>query len=240
MTAPTYILGNSNEWGSGDTIGAYRRGFLERALGPAAIPYLNLAKPSQTAAQVATDPAIRHSAWRYIGTTGKAMLGWITNDLLAGAAASVPEGHLMLIAGMLRRRGLSEVFLCSPPPKCSSTDGFVTVINQTPQTPPTTQLISAKDWLYAGCPLDSTALTPVAVGTSGALLCDAYAADGTQLASANTSLHLVEAVFDPGGAAEASGDRTRWKASHSGDGLHYNATGHAAAATAIDTDRVAA
>jgi hypothetical protein len=57
-----------------------------------------------------------------------------------------------------------------------------------------TSRIFINAWLRAGAPLGPSLLTPVAVGTTGALVAPVYNPNGTRLAAGNSSLHPLSGV----------------------------------------------
>jgi lysophospholipase L1-like esterase len=72
-----------------------------------------------------------------------------------------------------------------------------------------------------------------AIGSSGILQDLTVSATVIVAASAN---HPLEGYFDTADEVESARNSGKWAASHTGDGVHPNTTGHAAMATAIDTD----
>ena len=101
-------------------------------------------------------------------------------------------------------------------PYTSSTDGWVTVENQTPGGVNPTRL-AWNAWLRDGAPL----------------IAGAAAATGTTDPAAvrvGSAGHPLDAVLEVADALESSRDSGVWTPGYTSDGLHPNPTGHAAAA----------
>jgi hypothetical protein len=107
-------------------------------------------------------------------------------------------------------------------PYTTSTDGWTTTTNQTHALPSAdeTTRVSLNQWVRVGAPLDPTALTPVAVGTAGALL-------------AGQSKHPLTGVFDSDTLASSAQDSGLWVPNYTPDGLHPSSTGAQAMSAAV-------
>ncbi|MDF2915917.1 MAG: YapH protein [Microbacterium sp.] len=239
MFAPAYIL---TEWsgegvttGLGDSImggegstGTTARNFLSRALagrsffianrsGETAQAYVNRTDVGSTAH---TDP-LPTSRSRYELAIAS---GWLAgnygiNDIRANRTA---EQYIDDCITIWKRHQGQRIAWFTLLPNSGSTDAYATVTNQTVNATQGPRRVTANQYFRAGAPLDPTTLTRVAIGTPGALL-------------VGHPRHLLARVLDIAPAVESSLDSGRWKALHTGDGLHPNDTGHQAIADLLTT-----
>jgi lysophospholipase L1-like esterase len=144
------------------------------------------------------------------------------NDLnpgLGNQPASVLKTRWVAAWKMLASRGV-KVYQTTLLPYSTSTDGWVTVVNQTPFARESHR-VDANDWVRDGAPLTSTAsLTPVATGTVGAL-------------RAGDVGHPLYGYIEAADVAESARNSGKWKANYTSDGVHPNATGSLATSACI-------
>lgn len=232
------VVGDSIAVGSGDTPPAQRSaGYVMRALDGASIPSVRHAKLAQqgSSLQGFSSGAFGSGLW---GTSTPSGFNWFfpltagathiihqygVNDLYAGGTSSAAMLTLAMNWGWLAARGLS-VWQTTVTPITTSTDSWATVGNQTEYSSGfQTARIAVNAWIRGGGPLDPDDLTPVAVGTGGALV-------------AGDVGHPLSGYFEVADAAESARDSGKWKANYTADGIHPNPTGAAALALAVDTD----
>lgn len=126
---------------------------------------------------------------------------------------------LLALAGNYSRRGI-PFWQTTIGPCSSSTDGFATISNQTPNTNDAARQ-SLNAWLRDGAPVNSTTLVRVATGTSGALRAGALG-------------HPFGGVFDVVTAGGWEPQTGVWEPNlNSGDGLHPSSAGHSSGASGI-------
>lgn len=153
------------------------------------------------------------------GRTTHGVLAHGTNDR-AGSAPQVAafQANLILEAKRLAARKI-KVWVPTIGPRTTSTDAWVTTMNQTPIANETAR-VGWNAWIRAGLPIDPTAKTPVAVGTTGALL-------------AGQVGHYVQGYLEIADVLESARDSGIWKAGYTADGVHPKNTSHAAIVTAL-------
>lgn len=195
-----YQIGDSIGYGTGDSgiefsdPALYPGGFVRRALtGSAGLINASIGGDLLTWFQATNGSLYRLTA------AADADAGYIeygTNDFTLGVTAATVEAALLDVATKFRRMGLDPVYVQTITPRTTSTDNWATVTNQTPISG-NAQRVIHNTWLRAGCPIDPTALTPVAVGTPGALLNGQYG-------------HPITAVFDAAAVVESSLNSGLW------------------------------
>jgi lysophospholipase L1-like esterase len=149
------------------------------------------------------------------------------NDLYdLGNNDVVVRGNLLKVWIELSVRGM-KVYQTTITPRSTSTDGWVTTANQTPQNATIVAWrTTVNDWIRAGSPIDPTTKAAVAVGTSGALL-------------AGQAGHPLTGYFEIADLAETARNSSIWKAGYTTDGLHPTGTAAAALAAGIDVSKFA-
>lgn len=213
---PFVVLdGDSILSGFGDSSNTWGRGFARRALDPAGIPYVHIAASGQTMGE-----STYYREWPLGGATD-VIHETAINDL--GTGTSLASMQNFWLQRWLRRAALgARVWQTTVTPRTTSTDSWATVGNQTPSLPSESTRTSLNDWLRDGAPINA-AYAPQAVGASG----------GSVLRSGAAGHPLTGGYFDVADAVESARNSGRWKASHTSDGLHPNATGHIAAAAVV-------
>lgn len=160
------------------------------------------------------------------------------NDLAASKTAAQIEAGQAVIWGVLYNRGITA-YQTTLMPQTTSTDSWATTGNQTVKSWESSR-VAINTWLRAGAPLDPNALTPVAVGTSGAVTAPVY--DGTgALVSAGSGTHYLAGVLEFADTVESARDSGLWKVTGSAygytcDGIHpsgQTTTGYASMTAAI-------
>lgn len=232
------VVGDSIARGEGDTPAANKpAGYPMRALDAASIPALRHAVLAQsgTRLQGFSDGAFGSGLW---GTGSSSGLNWFfplvagathvihqygVNDLYSGRTAAQTMLMMAMNWGWLAARNL-EVWQTTITPITTSTDGWTTVDNQTAYSPTfQTDRVAVNDWIRAGGPIDPDDLTPVAIGTPGALV-------------AGDVGHPLAGYFEIADAAESARNSGKWKAGYVGDGIHPNSTASPILAAAVDTN----
>ncbi len=144
-------------------------GFTARAL-YGKIPYIQTAvSGDQAALFLGTSGHFRRWTWASAGTTMLCNYG--RNDLSNGQTLAQIQANLLTIWTMGARRG-QRVIQYTVTPYTTSTDGWTTTGNQANATGNQESVrVSLNTWIRAGAPVASAlSLTPVAVGTAGALV----------------------------------------------------------------------
>jgi len=169
-------------------------GFAIRALSGVA-GLVNIAVSGDTSNSFQTTTGSFHRL-SFAAYCNDAIIEYGTNDIVDTFTAAALEAEHLNFATWLRRQGISKVFVLTLCPRTTSTDGWATTANQTPfATEP--QRVAYNTWVRAQCPIDPTAKTPVAVGTSGALLAGSYG-------------HPITGFFDTATAVESSLNSGTW------------------------------
>lgn len=171
-------------------------GFTMRALSGSA-GVINTARLGDKAETfVGTDGSFRRLANAPRCTS--AIIEYGTNDLFTGGSnAATLETNNLEIATALRALGITILYLTTLSPRTTSTDGWATTTNQTVGAAES-QRVAYNTWVRAGCPVDSTTLAPVAVGTPNALLAGSFG-------------HPVTGFFDTAATVESSLNSGLWK-----------------------------
>lgn len=111
-----------------------------------------------------------------------------------GITAAATEALNLGIATDIRKMGISRVYLTTIVPRTTSTDGWLTLVNQTAVSAES-QRVAYNTWVRAGCPIDPTTKAAVAVGTVGALLAGKFGHPITGFIEISTP---VESAFNSG------------------------------------------
>jgi hypothetical protein len=202
--------------GDYDNISNNGRGFLRRAMNNT-IPFINLCVSGDT---LANTHQIRFGL--YNGCTDViCQMG--VNDLVGGATIATVEANMVSTWQNLGIFG-SRVWQTTITPKTSSTDSWATTVNQTPFANDANRQ-AVNNWIRAGAPVNAS-LTPVAIGTIGALV-------------AGSSGHPLTGYFETADKVETSRNSGIWQVGlvyvTDGNGIHPDSAGNAALATAINT-----
>jgi hypothetical protein len=204
-TRAVALVGDSIMAGQGDvndmSIVNGTAGFGSRALTSAGITWASIALPGEKADTFINAPTGSIRRLPIISNCTSAVCDYGANDLQPGSSQpyATLTANLVLLWRALAVRGM-RVWQTTITPNTNSTDNWATVANQTVDTYRSNPIrVQLNDWIRAGAPLDPTALTPVAVGTSGALL-------------AGQSGHWLTGYFDTADAVETSRNSGIWKA----------------------------
>lgn len=139
------------------------------------------------------------------------------NDVHQGTNTfATVAARLQAVWALLAGYGL-RLHVATITPRTTSTDAFVTTVNQTAHTQNSVR-VTVNNWIRAGAPQDATTGAAVAPGTAGAV--------------PNPYIQTIADVTD---AVETTRDSGIWKANYTGDGTHPNATAGAAMAATVPT-----
>jgi hypothetical protein len=138
------------------------------------------------------------------------------NDYAFGTSLAVGQPYFINFWTALADRG-TRVIQTTITPQTSSTDSWTTTGNQTAASWNAVR-IAFNDWLRDGAPIDATTAAPLSTGST------------TNAIRAGSGAHPLFAVIETADAVETARNSGIWKASWTGDGVHPNATGHAALA----------
>ena len=230
---PSGFLGNPATGGgklsiasAGDSILAGQgesttQGFLQLAT-TTTIPHQRLAIGGDMAATFVTTSQRRMG----IAAGSSFVCEYGRNDCNTTDSQATIQANLVTIWNRALARRF-QVWQTTITPYTSSSDSWATVENQTVTTTNSreTKRLAINAWIRDGAPLvDGVA---VAAGTSVAV-------------RAGDSDHPLTGYLEMADAVESARDSGKWKASHTGDGLHPNGTGHEAMAAAVDLTVMAA
>lgn len=199
-------------------------GFAAKALMAAKIGHLHLAMPGQGAVNFAT-AANSYRRRSLLSSCTSVLCNYGTNDLSSRTAAQL-QTDLATIWRWCKDRGL-PVWQTTITPRTNAGNTAAASVNFGPEGGSGSERTKVNTWLRAGAPLDPTALTPVAVGTTGALV-------------AGGSGHPLRAIVDVAAATEqysAGADTYLWKAGMTSDGIHPTAAGHTAIQALVPTSQ---
>ncbi len=167
-------LGDAGDGGGGGVSYAFSLtglpsgGFVVRALTAANIPWINMAHSSDAFANFNLARG-HHRRLAIANGCTHAVCAYGFNDIhVSSASLATLQAAAIPTWGLLTRRGM-KVHQTTIPPQTSSTDGWLTVGNQTTvSAPKDTVRQGFNDWLRGGAPMSAGAA--VTVGTPGALL----------------------------------------------------------------------
>lgn len=140
------------------------------------------------------------------------------NDLQSGATLAQLQARSFANTVISRNPWVNGRYQQTLGPKSSSTDGWATVANQTPDGIDTAR-VAFNNWVRDGMP--EIGQTAVPVGTVGAI-------------RMGEGGHPYTGYIEVADLCESARDSGRWKAGYTSDGLHPNPTGNAAIAAALD------
>ncbi len=223
-----FVAGDSIAAGTGDTPTAGTPGgYIMRALYVAKLGVARHAVASQQGVAMANMDATGvsvgfHSTMPFLNGCSHAICEYGFNDMgvLGNQTAAATEIRLVACWLRLKSRG-AKVYQTTITPQSTSTDGWVTTVNQTTAAW-NAQRTALNDWLRAGAPINGVTRAPVAIGTVGALL-------------AGSSGHPLTGYFEAADLAETARNSGIWKANYTADGVHPNTTGAIALSAAITT-----
>lgn len=216
------VLGDSIAYGIGDDFSTSGHlGFLYRAL-LGNRSFLIVPLSGESAARFLTNGTRRAT---YVGPAAKYLIcEYGVNDLQGGANLATAKASLIQVWTEARSRAPAvRTLQTTITPKSSSTDGWATVGNQT--TDGTVEAVrpALNAWIRAGAPMVGG--VGVAPGTGGALV-------------AGNSGHPLVDYLEIADLVESARDSGKWKASHTGDGVHPNVTGHLAMVPGVDLSKL--
>jgi lysophospholipase L1-like esterase len=224
------IPGDSVAAGQNDSNSNYDiRGWVLRALNNQ-WPYTMLAVPGDAASQFKPPTSAAPSTSRYprvplLGAGTHSVVNYGANDVGSATVAALQD-NLLRVWRAQKLRGQTVIAATIPPSGVTSTDGFVTLVNQTVNVNDATRT-GVNDWVRGGAPIDPTALTAVAVGTPGALVF-------------GTAPHPADAFWEAADPVESSRNSGKWQVSGGAitDGTHPNGTGAALIAANCDVTKL--
>lgn len=153
--------------------------------------------------------------------------GYGTNDRASNrTAAQIKADRLTIWSQIFALYPTMRIIAATLAPRTTSTDAWATTTNQTPIAGEADRL-SVNAWLRAGAPIDPTAKTVVAVGTSGALL-------------AGQAGHPLYGYFELADVIESARDSGLWAVGTTTDGIHPGTSGKASIAAAFPFASLAA
>ncbi len=210
--------------------------FIARACIDADIAFFQLGQPIELALGFATVQA-RHNRIRLIAKCSTANEAYGTNDFNQSRTAAETNQNRLTIWNACKAAGVTRVFANTVVPLTTSGNGWINEAGQTPHAN-TAARLAHNVWLLGGAPLDPILLTPVAVGTPGALTCDVYNPSKVKILTGTGPPHPLFAVFDTAGSVSLSSNLSVWAfpggSALTNDGIHPVA-GNVQMAAAIDT-----
>lgn len=186
---------------------SYRLGWANRGIA-GRIPVVQTGRGGTAAAHV------RHLRNTSMDVCNHVIIGLGTND--ESGTEATTENNLLRWARQFKSMG-PETWICTIPPKTTSTDEWVTVENQS-ITSFDSKRVSINSWIRAGAPIDSSGMA-VAIGTPGAITMGAS--------------HPMKNYLEVANALESAQDSGFWKSGYTSDGIHPNQTGHIAASALL-------
>lgn len=184
VTPSVAVLGDSIPSGTGDVYlgtaqagytewapgGLPAGGFISRALTAGGVPHLSVTHSGDKAHNF-TSAFNRFRRAALVSGCTHAICQYGVNDFYFGGQSTAQvQASLITIWSLLAERGMIT-WQTTITPSTTSTDGWVTTVNQAPTASIGTNRTAFNDWLRGGAPVASASnLTAVAVGTSGALL----------------------------------------------------------------------
>jgi hypothetical protein len=173
--------------------------------------WINVAVPSDSGFSFLASHFRRMALFDYVTDV---LCQYGTNDLYnASRTVAQLQADWAALWKLFTRRGL-RVWQSTLLPRTTDTAGTLPFTDGKE-----TNRVAANTWLRAGVPLDPTALTPVTVGTSGALL-------------AGQSGHPITGIIEVADVIETARNSGVWKTGYTVDGVHPVGVGAAPAAVA--------
>jgi lysophospholipase L1-like esterase len=197
------ILGDSIA--NGQTDYAFDKSYVSRALEAAGVGYVSTATNGEAATTYA---AVATSRRRRLLTGGldTVYLAYGTNDVISAATLSTLQTRMLAIATFHANRA-ARVFIPTLLPLTDSTDGFITLANQTPRAVNTVR-VNFNNWLRDGSPIDATTKAAVATGTTSNVL--RAGGTGHPLASISSHATLSKGYVEMADVVESSRDSGKW------------------------------
>lgn len=139
----------------------------------------------------------------------------------AAATLATYKARLLNLWGLFSNSGL-KTYQTTLTPGSTSTDGYATLANQTPQTYNPIRVL-ANDWFRDGAPL------------TGSVPADTGSTDPTVVRVGQPG-HPLKGIVEVADSVESSRNSGKWKSpNYTDDGSHPTATGTAAMASAVST-----
>lgn len=219
--ASVLIVGDSIAVGAGEiaagTFGDANgyTGFIERGLG-SSVHWQTDDRSSDTTANFLAGVK-RFSMFSGTSYT-HAVCEYGTNDVYGSGLTFAQSCQILTNAWTKLRLYVPKVIQTTITPRTTSSDGWITTVNQTIVGAGTTNTVRTQvnDWLRDNAPLDATTLVPVATGTVGAL-------------RAGTVGHPLFKVWDTASLAETALNSGIWNVGGGAwttDGIHPNVLGN--------------
>jgi hypothetical protein len=184
-----------------------------------AMPFINA---SETGDQVANLIASHASRFALLGRV-KYILGMMgINDLTGGYTAAQLEANLVTLWAQESMRG-GKPYYGTITPHNVSTDGWLTLANQSPLTSPAgaeTARVAVNDWIRDGAPVSNSTGLPVAIGSATATTNRApfYVAGVPQVnptsgvsTASGPGTHPATGLFELANAVETAQDSGVWQ-----------------------------
>ncbi len=189
------IIGDSIENGQ-NSLGAnsFEYGPAAQALSALNIPWRAMWKSGDELVNQVSAPYFRSRAQMLPGCT-HVIIETSTNDIYnASQSQAQVEANLLRLATQAAAGG-AKVFVTTITPRVTTTDGGVTVANQTTSASYEPIRTAENNWRRAGCPIGATTLQAVPVGTSGAI-------------TVGQAGHPISGVIDYAGQVEVNSANT--------------------------------
>jgi hypothetical protein len=205
----TMLLGDSILLGIGDNyVDSYQPGWAVRAI-PGTVPWWRAAKTGDEAGDFLSGGTLRLAI---AARCSRVICDYGTNEVRDGNSLATIQANLVSVWAQAAQRGC-KVWHTTITPQTTSTDSWASTANQTAASGFGASSVWANlnSWLRGGA---------------------SYYFDGTSLVAGQTG-HPLTGVLDVAAAVTDATTTWAWKASYTSDGIHPNATGHAAIATAL-------
>lgn len=191
-------------------------GYYQRALWPGNRPFSIVALPGENGTMLLTQGANRADI---VGEYADYVINqYGINDLQSGASLAQLQARTFANTVISRNPWVNGRLQQTLGPKTSSTDGWATTANQTPDAI-NADRVTFNDWVRDGMP--EIGQVAVAAGTVGAI-------------RAGQGGHPYTGYIEVADLCESARNSGLWKPGYTGDGLHPNALGNAAIAGALD------
>lgn len=143
-TPAVAILGDSVSFGSGDS--PQDHGYIYRGLRAGGLTVQHMGMPGATTEHFATWPEATKQRYRLAEACTSAVLATGTNDISASKTAADVQGFMTTMANNLRAEGMKKIYICTLPPRTTSTDSWATTANQT-QAATEAVRVAVNDWI---------------------------------------------------------------------------------------------
>jgi hypothetical protein len=189
---------------------------LKRALATATIPFLDVARPSETLVLgMGTASASKRRRQVASGASLAFIGSYADNDIATGTSLAATQALFLAVANVFANRNaragkLGAVLTQTLIPRTTSSDSFQTTANQTVVTGEAVRLLY-NAWIRDGSPIDATSKAAVATGTTSNVL--RAGGPGHPLASLNVSVapELASGYVEVADVVESARDSGKWK-----------------------------